>query len=190
MTRAAPRYRGPNTWALAREAYLAGETVRSVAARLDLGFHGLKMRMRREGWTRRAAALAADAAAPPGPLWRTAPGHGGTARPRPSAPGPAPALAKAPAAETIAAELLRRALRQAAEALDDGRTADARTLSQMAESLSRTAARDPKTSLETILRALRDTAYRTELFRIDPDVKDDPDLPVKRAYWGLSGGGG
>jgi hypothetical protein len=82
------------------------------------------------------------------------------------------------------ASLMQTALVEAALALQRGDAGEARTLSQMAESLSRTAQRAPQTSLEAVLRALRDPGYRAELFRIDPDRTDDPDLAVKRAYWG------
>jgi hypothetical protein len=37
-----------------------------------------------------------------------------------------------------------------------------------------------------ILRAIRDSDFRCELFRIDPDRENDPDIRVKRVYWGRS----
>ena len=181
VKRAQYKYRGPETWALVRQAYLGGETAGSVAKRFDVGVDALRRRATNEGWTRKEHAAAVDPAAALHPNAR---------RPEEAHP-PRPAGGRVPArapaaydvADTTPAELLRRALRQASDALAEGRTADARTLAQMAESLSRTAAREPKTPLETILRALTDLAFRTELFRVDPDADDDPDLPVKREYW-------
>ena len=181
MQRNRYKFHGPETWALIRAAYLGGETALSIARRFDVNVGTLRMRATKDGWTRSAHAAATDPAAAPNPAGRRRAGSG------PSPPGRVVKRSAAPAADVTPAELLRRALREVSQALDEGRTADARALSQMAESLSRTAAREPKTPLEVILRAVRDTAFRTELFRIDADADDDPDLPVKRAYWNLPG---
>jgi hypothetical protein len=182
------KFRGPETWALAKEAYLAGETCASIARRLDVGESAMKRRMKNEGWTRRDHAAALDALQVRRQRARTPAALQGAeafgaeaaatqaARPEPAEPPP----------DLSAAQLAQQAVRRAAQALTDGRTADARALSAMAESLSRTAAREPKTGLELILRALTDTAFRTELFRVDPDNPDDPDLPIKKIYWGRS----
>ncbi|WP_417232401.1 hypothetical protein [Brevundimonas sp.] len=53
------RFPGQPTWTLAQEAYLAGESARSIAARLDLTENGIRKRAARKGWTRsqHAAAL-------------------------------------------------------------------------------------------------------------------------------------
>lgn len=208
MEKRAPRFHGPNTWLIAREDYLGGEPAKSVCARLGIGIHAFNRRMKVEGWSRRKLAKADDL---PPPLRRIAiPAPAAPADIDPEAilerertsveasrarlvaamngePDPPDApLFDAPGAEppVEAAQLMQRALAAASRALGEGRAGDARTLSQMAESLSRTAAREPKTSLETILRALRDREFRIELFRIDPDNRNDPDLAVKKIYWG------
>jgi hypothetical protein len=172
-----PRFHGPHTWALAKEQYLTGDSARTVCERHGIGFHALKRRMRVEGWSRRAYAAATD----PARQHRRGPGLGGTAEPPAFA---ARAHEAEPPPDLSAAQLAQQAVRRAAQALADGRTADARALSAMAESLSRTAAREPRTGLEVILRAIKDPAFRTELFRIDPDDPDDPDIRIKRIYWG------
>lgn len=46
------RFPGQATWTLAQEAYLAGESARSIAARLDLTENGIRKRAARKGWTR------------------------------------------------------------------------------------------------------------------------------------------
>lgn len=46
------KYRGPETWAQVREAYIAGEPAPAVARRFDVGLSNLRRRARLEGWTR------------------------------------------------------------------------------------------------------------------------------------------
>lgn len=46
------KYRGPETWAQVREAYIAGEPAPAVARRFDVGLSNLRRRARQEGWTR------------------------------------------------------------------------------------------------------------------------------------------
>jgi len=46
------RIRSDDTWALAREAYLAGETAEAVCARFSLGLSVFRDRARRGGWRR------------------------------------------------------------------------------------------------------------------------------------------
>jgi hypothetical protein len=46
---------------LAKEAYLAGETARSICELLDIGLSAMRRRMKVEGWTRRDHAVAIDA---------------------------------------------------------------------------------------------------------------------------------
>jgi hypothetical protein len=45
-------YRGPETWARVRAAYVAGESAPSVARRFDVGLSNLRRRALAEGWTR------------------------------------------------------------------------------------------------------------------------------------------
>ena len=46
------RFPGPQTWALAQDAYLRGESAGSIAARLDLTVNGIRKRAARKSWTR------------------------------------------------------------------------------------------------------------------------------------------
>lgn len=46
------RIRSPETWARAREDYLAGMDAEAVCSRHDLGLSALRRRARREGWRR------------------------------------------------------------------------------------------------------------------------------------------
>lgn len=54
------KYRGPETWAQARDAYVAGEPAPSVARRFDVGLSNLRRRAMAEGWTRKAVAARID----------------------------------------------------------------------------------------------------------------------------------
>lgn len=59
----APRVRyfpGPQVWALAQDAYLAGESAASIAGRLGLTVNGIRKRAARKGWTRTQAAEALE----------------------------------------------------------------------------------------------------------------------------------
>lgn len=46
----------PATWELARAGYLGGETLKQVAARLQIGEHNLRRKINASGWTKRALA--------------------------------------------------------------------------------------------------------------------------------------
>lgn len=54
------KYRGPETWARVRAAYVAGEPGPSVARRFDVGLANLRKRARQEGWDRASLARAHD----------------------------------------------------------------------------------------------------------------------------------
>ncbi|WP_298163680.1 hypothetical protein [Brevundimonas sp.] len=54
------KYRWPETWARARQAYIAGESAPSVARRFDVGYANLRRRARIEGWTRKIIAERLD----------------------------------------------------------------------------------------------------------------------------------
>lgn len=63
MTTRSPRRRrfpGPQVWALAQDAYLAGESAASIAERLGLTVNGIRKRANRKGWTRTQAAEALE----------------------------------------------------------------------------------------------------------------------------------
>ena len=133
------RFRGPETWAAAREAYIAGETAASIAARLGVTVGALRQRAARGGWSRRALAAAAEA-----PLARIA-----AARP-PAPPGEAPTPAAEPDAPPPAVgEVLDAALSRAAHCLQAGRADEALraiALGERLAALAQSAARlRPKT---------------------------------------------
>ena len=54
------KYRGPETWARVREAYVAGESGPAVALRFDVGLANLRKRARAEGWSRKHIARKLD----------------------------------------------------------------------------------------------------------------------------------
>jgi hypothetical protein len=148
------KYRGDDTWARVREAYLAGEPAASVARRFDVSVANLRKRASQEGWTRRAEAERLDRHLEPAPPARPA-----TPIPLPLAlapPDPAPPPARpgefvdavgdridlASGVVTVAAErlppsqALERALRDAACKLAAGRAAEATALMRAAETLA------------------------------------------------------
>lgn len=55
------QYHGPEVWALARAAYLAGESAPSISQRLGMGVDAIRQRITREGWTKRSVMTARDA---------------------------------------------------------------------------------------------------------------------------------
>lgn len=54
------KYRGPETWAQVRQAYIAGESAPSLVRRFDVGYANLRRRARIEGWTRKIIAAQID----------------------------------------------------------------------------------------------------------------------------------
>jgi hypothetical protein len=85
------------------------------------------------------------------------------------------------------AGLAKLALAEAARAIRGGRLDEARRLTQVAEGLSRVAARQPKTALDLAFQALSEPETLGAMFRIDPDTAaEDPDIAVKRRFWGWS----
>ena len=54
------KYRGPETWARVRQAYIAGESAPSLVRRFDVGYANLRRRARLEGWTRKIIAAQID----------------------------------------------------------------------------------------------------------------------------------
>jgi len=67
--------RSPETWAEARDAYLAGEAADSVCRRFDLGLTAFRTRAREQGWRRSdlddpdPEPEALDAPLDTGPVW-------------------------------------------------------------------------------------------------------------------------
>ncbi|MCS6622846.1 hypothetical protein N0B44_07990 [Roseibacterium beibuensis] len=121
------KYRGPETWAQVRKAYVAGESAPSVARRFDVGLSNLRRRAMAEGWTRSRIAEQLD----------LKPVRGG-------ADGPGPGLA----ALTMGGELpddseldpelaIGIALLRATRLVREGRAGEARALAQAVEALER-----------------------------------------------------
>lgn len=123
------KYRGPETWARVRQAYIAGESAPSLVRRFDVGYANLRRRARVEGWTRKAIAARLDL----GPL-------------RGGADDPAPALISLadldalPEPPAIAPrEAVARAVRRAAWLVSEGKAAEAAALLRAADALDRLA---------------------------------------------------
>jgi len=160
------KIRGPETWALIRESYLAGASARQLARRYDVTEWAIWRRAWKEGWTKTDRVEArAPAALSPTPL------------PGPEAGGDPEALKK-------------RALLGVEHAMAAGRLDEAAELARLAASLSRMAAAGPGAgggagegwvSLADVARALLDGQFASDLMAIDPD--DPVRNPVKEAYW-------
>lgn len=168
------KIRGPETWALIRESYLAGASARELARRYDVTEWAIWRRAWREEWTKRHRA---EAPAPEAisPFALTGADVGGD-------PG----------------ALKRRALAGVERAMAAGRLDEAAELARLAASLGRIEAATPGGAdggapeqepepqaatygLAEVARALLDEDYAAGLMAIDPDdpVKD----PVKAAFW-------
>lgn len=124
------KYRGPETWAWVKQAYLAGESAPSVARRFDVGLANLRRRAMAEGWTRRTHARTID----------LKPIRGG-------ADEPGTALAAlvewGVTPEIDAHEALAEAVRRAAWLLSQGETAEATALLRAAAALDKLKWRAP-----------------------------------------------
>ena len=123
------KYRGPETWAKVREAYLAGQPAPSVAQRFDVSLANLRKKASREGWTRNAEALKYDL------------------KPIRGAPdGPQPAIGPLPDALNLpfeanerpvrVVEAIERAGARAAWLISEGRAGEAEALIRAARALS------------------------------------------------------
>ncbi|GAA0868944.1 hypothetical protein GCM10009116_07960 [Brevundimonas basaltis] len=121
------KYRGPETWARVREAYIAGESAPSVARRFDVGLSNLRRRAMAEGWTRSRIAEQLD----------LRPVRGG-ADPAPVAIAPLAVLETLPEPPWVDPELaIGRALRRVTWLVSEGRAAEARALAKAVEALER-----------------------------------------------------
>lgn len=120
------KYRGPETWARAREAYVAGESAPSVARRFDVGLSNLRRRAMAEGWTRSRIAEQLDLKPAPGAL------------PAPPVLAPLALLETAPEPPWVDPELAAgRALRRVTWLVSEGRAAEARALAKAVEAMER-----------------------------------------------------
>jgi hypothetical protein len=121
------KYRGPETWARVRAAYVAGESAPSVARRFDVGLSNLRRRAMQEGWTRSRIAERLDRGLVRG-----------------GADDPSPALApldlssEAVEPPYIDPEIaIGRAMRRAAWLVSEGQAGEALALLRAAEALQR-----------------------------------------------------
>ncbi|WP_339915403.1 hypothetical protein [uncultured Brevundimonas sp.] len=128
------KYRGPETWAMVKAAYVAGESAPSVARRFDVGLSNLRRRAMAEGWTRSRIAEHLDLKPVRGGADGPGPGLG------PLTPSPSPADAAEP--PWIDPDLaVARAIRRAAWLVSEGRAGEARALIRAAEALRQLDAR-------------------------------------------------
>lgn len=121
------KYRGPETWARVREAYVAGESAPSVARRFDVGLSNLRRRAMAEGWTRSRIAERLD----------LKPVRGGVEAPSPAIT-PLAMLEAEPEPPYVDPEIATgRALRRVTWLVSEGRAAEARALAQAVEAMER-----------------------------------------------------
>ena len=121
------KYRGPETWAQVRKAYVAGESAPSVARRFDVGLSNLRRRARTEGWTRSRIAERLD----------LKPLRGGADDPPPGL-GMLAALEALPEPPRIAPDAaIAKAVRRAAWLVSQGQAAEATALLRAADALDR-----------------------------------------------------
>ncbi|MGV9006406.1 MAG: hypothetical protein ACOH1H_06680 [Brevundimonas sp.] len=128
------KYRGPETWARVKAAYVAGEPAPSVARRFDVGLSNLRRRAMAEGWTRNRIAETLDLKPVRGGADDAGPGL---------APLPVPTSpADAEDPPWIDPDLaVTRAVRRAASLVSEGRAVEARALIRAAEALTQLDAR-------------------------------------------------
>lgn len=119
-------YLGPRTWAAIRRRYLEGESARALAEELGCSQAAIRKRIQREGWGKKAAALALDALEP------------AAVEVVAVAPDGSPAEAVAALDPRAAA---RRALEEATRLLLRGQTARATEAARISELMARAAAR-------------------------------------------------
>lgn len=119
-------YFGPRVWATIRRRYLDGESARALAEEFGCSQAAIRKRIRREGWGKKAAALAADAL-------------------EPAVVDVVPAAVDAPRAEggfeLDPRAAARRALEQATRLLLQGQSARAAEAARTAELMARAADR-------------------------------------------------
>jgi hypothetical protein len=121
------KYRGPETWARVRQAYVAGESAPSVARRFDVGLANLRRRARLEGWTRKTVAQQLD----------LKPIRGGADDPGPAMEAWEAVLEGRDVPDVDAHEALAQTVRRAAWLLTQGRTGEASALLKAATALEK-----------------------------------------------------
>lgn len=121
------KYRGPETWAHVRQAYVAGESAPSLVRRFDVGYANLRRRARMEGWTRKAIAQRLD----------LKPIRGGADDPQPALMALAEMIERGETPPIDPHEALGETVRRAAWLLSQGQTAEATTLLRAATALEK-----------------------------------------------------
>ncbi len=141
MKRRAPIQTGPQTWAMAREDYLRGETGPVVCARYGIRIDAFRARCWREGWSKRGQAIAVENRRLGPPRAAAAGAHEARAIAGESG-GPVPASETGPMPEPIAPPVdprraVQAATQRAAAALKAGRAAEAQALIKAADALAK-----------------------------------------------------
>lgn len=121
------KYRGPETWAQVRKAYVAGESAPSVARRFDVGLSNLRRRAMAEGWTRARIAERLD----------LRPLRGGAGDPPPALLALAELEALPETPRIAAGAAIAKAVQRAAWLISQGHSAEAGALLRAAEALDR-----------------------------------------------------
>lgn len=168
--RRAYKIRGPETWALIRESYLAGAPARDLAARYDVTEWAIWRRAWKQGWTK-------DCRVEPTP-------------PPALEPVTPEAVAAFEGQDADAGALSRMALRGVAEALRQNRLAEARNLSQIAASLDRIGGAGAGSAkgaggygLADVLRVLVDDGFANDLMFLAGE-SDDPEVArLRELMW-------
>lgn len=121
------KYRGPETWAQVRKAYVAGESAPSVARRFDVGLSNLRRRAMAEGWTRARIAERLD----------LRPLRGGADDPPPALLALAELESMPETPRITPREAVAKAVRRAAWLISQGQSAEATALLRAADSLNK-----------------------------------------------------
>lgn len=159
------KFVSPETWALARRDYLAGETAAVVAERYGIGIDNLRKRQINEGWTRKAQRAAKGAGPWPEEAETLA---GARAELERAQDGPAGACARRPRLDLglpyHPGRALCRAVDEASRLVAAGRHEEAEAILKAAERLARltgASAVSPETQAQE--KVVRETAL-LELF--------------------------
>jgi hypothetical protein len=174
------KYRGPETWARVKAAYVAGESAASVALRFDVSVANLRKKASREGWTRRVVAVHLDEALPRSAP-DTQPGVDPPRPPRPESASSDNAASRMPLGALTPRDQMIEGLKLAALRLAEGRPQEGEALTRAARALADLTGTPPPTmdelaqcpieGLEALLRAVEYRAWRLamSLHEVEPN---------------------
>lgn len=184
--RASYRKHGERVWALARERYLAGGSARQVSEALGMTECAIRMRIYREGWTKRALAEAVAEGVVAAARADAAAGDAGLAGP------PVEDEGEAPDARAAA----RAALDEAVRLMRGGRMAAAAEAARVADVMARAAARldgdgpvDPGEPDEAAFEAVRRKVLGWDADDIPPPPGEGDRDAVEGGFGGDGSGG-